>query len=421
MAISTNWSVCVGGALKKVSLKDMVGNFLENAVGGAAGRMAKAGARLLARFLSRKGDEAIEVASDAHAIRKHQVGVLKLAELSTDDENTDTGNSDRHYVRNASGGLDPTSRGRRAGFDNIRAVTEASAQVSADSITRAERDFATRQLDDGDRAAFWTIVNESDRLRREAETIRDLEGVYVGDKDPKDAIGNDPDRGGQVVASSCAAGYREFVIEEGKLSTCVFESLVEPRCHAGSRRVQEPDLGGANVCLYYSLDFFQPNGTCRENYAAVDFNGRRTCRWAELGPEQAAWYTLYKVKDDGQGTVHLGLDCVGVEVIYPDPDPRSYDACGEFGLRRFTFMITNNCSHGVNVYYAYSGHYVGLPGHSTLVPAAKPEATGWYISSQGSQTRGVGCGQSINLLGTCAFKDYGSDLSQRCLDWYRTF
>ena len=148
---------------------------------------------------------------------------------------------------------------------------------------------------------MWGIVEESDRHRREAENIEDLEGVHTGEQDPRDAIGNDPDRGQAVASSSCRAGYREFVIEEDKISTCVFEPLVEPRCYAGSRRVQEPNLGRSNVCLYYSLDFFQPKQTCRKNYARVYYQGRWTCRWKELGVDRAAWYTLYKAPDDGMG------------------------------------------------------------------------------------------------------------------------
>ena len=77
-------------------------------------------------------------------------------------------------------------------------------------------------------------------------------------------VGNEPGRG-VVVATNCEPGYEEFPIDD-ETSTCVFESLVEPACYAGSRRVRRPDLGGADVCLYYSLDFFQPDGSCRQNY-----------------------------------------------------------------------------------------------------------------------------------------------------------
>ena len=117
-------------------------------------------------------------------------------------------------------------------------------------------DIAGRHPDQG--------LHRSDRQQRDAEAIEDLEGVYLGEEEPLDAIGNDPGRG-VVVATNCEPGYEEFPIDD-ETSTCVFESLVEPACYAGSRRVRRPDLGGADVCLYYSLDFFQPDGSCRQNY-----------------------------------------------------------------------------------------------------------------------------------------------------------
>ena len=45
--------------------------------------------------------------------------------------------------------------------------------------------------------------------------------------------------------------------------------------------------------MYYSLDFFQEGGTCRENYAEVTFQGRSTCRWAALGSSAVA-YSVHK-------------------------------------------------------------------------------------------------------------------------------
>lgn len=60
-------------------------------------------------------------------------------------------------------------------------------------------------------------------------------------------------------------------------------------CYAGSPHVNRPDLGDANACL-----FFQPDSTCRENYAKVTFEGRETCRCAELRSDKASWYTLEK-------------------------------------------------------------------------------------------------------------------------------
>ena len=103
---------------------------------------------------------------------------------------------------------------------------------------------------------------------------------------------------------------------------------------------------GANVCLYYSLDFFQANGTCRQNYAKVRFNGRETCRWAALGASNRHWYTLYKPPGDkpqgpgprggysvgfGQTTVMVpeGQVATGFQVtsIPEPPDVTGLDGC----------------------------------------------------------------------------------------------
>ena len=221
---------------------------------------------------------------------------LKLGRMRDDPREARPG--DRHYTHDASGRQSPTRRGTLIPFDTLVALIKATTRDAPKQTSDVQKDYGSRSLGEEEKAAVWGIVEESDRHQREAENIEDLEGVYTGEQDSQDAIGNNPDRG-QVVAGSCEAGYREFVIEEDKVSTCVFESLVEPNCYAGSRRVETPDLGGADVCLYYSLDFFQPNGRCRQNYADVSFQGRRTCRWAELGANKAAWYTLYKAPEDG--------------------------------------------------------------------------------------------------------------------------
>ena len=54
----------------------------------------------------------------------------------------------------------------------------------------------------------------------------------------REAIRKNPDLGNIMAADRCKSGYQEFVIDE-MISTCVFESLVEPPLLAGSRRVQE--------------------------------------------------------------------------------------------------------------------------------------------------------------------------------------
>ena len=134
--------------------------------------------------------------------------------------------------------------------------------------------------------------------------MEDREEIHTGERDPQEAIKRDPDFGNTVVGSGCRPEYREFPLDDGKTSTCVFESLVEENCYGGSRRPSDVDLGGSEACLYYSLDFFQPNGECRENYERVYFQGRWTCRWDDLGPGQSAWYTLHKMEEEKEVSEH---------------------------------------------------------------------------------------------------------------------
>ena len=187
----------------------------------------------------------------------------------------DSGASDgrRDFTGDASGSPVPTRRGLRRNYGGMRDLTGETRRAYPDLVTRAEREFAGRSADTRKRAAFANFVNESDRQRRDAERIAQFEDVHIGEADPLDAMRNDPGRD-TVVATRCEAGYEEFPIDDDT-STCVFASLVERQCYAGSRRVSDPDLGpsGANVCLYYALDFFQANGTCRQNYAPRPVRG----------------------------------------------------------------------------------------------------------------------------------------------------
>ena len=48
--------------------------------------------------------------------------------------------------------------------------------------------------------------------------------------------------------SGGGAGCEEFPVDD-KTATCVWRSLVEWSCYAGSRHVSHPDLEGANACL----------------------------------------------------------------------------------------------------------------------------------------------------------------------------
>ena len=223
------------------------------------------------------------------------VRTTKTLRLLRDSDGSD---SARDYDRGASGSPAPTKNGLKRIYESMRDFASETTRAYPGLISRAERDYAGRHLNAGQRAAFADIVNESDRQRSDAETIVRLEDVHIGEADPLEAL-RDDSGGDREVGSRCEAGYQEFSIDDNT-STCVFASLVERNCYAGSRRVSTPDLGqsGANVCLYYSLDFFQANGTCRQNYAKVRFKGRETCRWAALGASKRAWYTLYKPPGD---------------------------------------------------------------------------------------------------------------------------
>ena len=259
----------------------------------------KAQRRILNRLPRGSRKRAIAGMNYANSVNTQVGGALKLSRVRDDPREAQPGN--RHYTEDASGRRTPTRRGTRIPFDTLVALIKATTRDAPKQTSDLQKDYGDSSLGEEEKAAVWGIVEESDRHQREAENIEDLEGVHTGEETPRDAIGNDPDRG-RKIGNACDAGYREFPrefpIEESKVSTCVFESLVEPRCYPGSRRRQVPNLGNSNVCLYYPRDFYQPNGECRQNYADVLFQGRRTCRWAKLGPNQAAWYTLYKTDDE---------------------------------------------------------------------------------------------------------------------------
>ena len=198
-------------------------------------------------------------------------------------------------------GLNKTQRviaegaeGLRETWEAMRDATKALTEGNAELVTEAEQEIAANGVDDAERDAYFALVDEADHHQSDAAAFDDLEDVYTGAADVVEALGRPAEGGGGTSAgATCGANYEEFPVDD-KTSTCVWNSLVEWNCYAGSRQVSHPDLGDANACLYYSLDFFQPDGTCRENYANVTFLGRETCRWAELGADKAAWYTLEK-------------------------------------------------------------------------------------------------------------------------------
>lgn len=98
---------------------------------------------------------------------------------------------------------------------------------------------------------------------------------------------------------TCDAGYTTFENRSDGL-TCVFSPLVYPRpgtnCNAGSNPAPF-DVGGANVCVYYSRDYIR-GGMCRTNYSKVDFQGVQTCRWSTLAIGQPAAYAINRYTGD---------------------------------------------------------------------------------------------------------------------------
>ena len=208
---------------------------------------------------------------------------------------SDAAESARDFQRNTAGVLRVTKRGLRNTYETLRGIGRSATRESATLIREAEREYTSRARTDTQREAIANLINGQDGMRRDVEAIEALEDVYTGDQDPEEGISNLPDNNGSGIreGDSCDSGYQEFPLDD-ETSTCVFASLVEPNCYAGSRRVDDPDLGNSSACLYYQLDFFQPGGGCRPNYSRVQFQGRETCRWAELGADQVAWYTLRK-------------------------------------------------------------------------------------------------------------------------------
>ena len=192
-------------------------------------------------------------------------------------------------------GLEMTVRERAEAlgqtYGALRGATRSLTEPLPERIAETEQEAGAEGPEGDEREAYYAIVEEgdhhnSDRAALETET---MEEVYTGETDVVEALGTASDGSPAV----CGAGYEEFSVDD-KTSTCVLSSLVEPNCYAGSRQVNHPALGGANACLYYSLDYIQPDGTCRENYAKVTYQGRETCRWAALETDRSAWYTLEK-------------------------------------------------------------------------------------------------------------------------------
>ena len=291
------------------AIKDAVKEQVVNFVGGfGTGKVMSATSGKLVQFMgktrghtaAKKSIQAIEDANRIMDVTEKGAEMYRVCE-ALDDCAGRKGKSDSGRDFDKSGW--PTKKGRQRNFESHKDNQQSWKQILDELLPKAEKDFASHpNTDNGAQESFSVLVNDVDRRRREVEGIDDLEGVHTGEKSPREAIGNDPRRG-VAVAESCAFGYEEFPIDD-ETSTCVFEALVEPECYAGSRQPTGVDLGGSEVCLYYSRDEFLkeflPEERCRENYERVYFQGRWTCRWADLDPDQPHWYTLHKALGDEQ-------------------------------------------------------------------------------------------------------------------------
>ena len=244
------------------------------------GNILRGAARRLARVLG-AGRRPAQAVHDLNAAVRQGVGMNKTFRTVIDRAE----------------GLEMTVRERAEAlgqtYGALRGATRSLTEPLPEHIAETEQEASAEGPEGDEREAYYAIVEEgdhhySDRAALETET---MEEVYTGKTDVVEALGTVSSGG--AVGANCRANYEEFSVDD-KTSTCVWSSLVEWNCYAGSRHVRQPNLGGANACLYYSLDYLQPGGTCRENYAKVTFQGRETCRWAELGADRAAWYTLEK-------------------------------------------------------------------------------------------------------------------------------
>ena len=292
--------------------------------------------KFISRFVPKSSLQAVY---NVNAVTERTVQSMKAVRAL--NELPDVIDSGRDFVEDATGKLRLTREGLAKNFGSGLGAAKGMVRLVPGLLQQAQEDAAHENFGVEERNAFWTIANESDRRQREIDAVERLEDVYTGEETPQEAVVRNPDLGSSVVGNGCKAGYREFVVD-ADTSTCVFESLVEPNCYAGSRKV--PGLAGVDVCLYFSLDFFQPDGSCRENYSRVRYQGRWTCRWKELGPNEPAWYVLFQVPDDGgRLPSHFGPTCVSVE-----EGPVTFSQCAA--------TVTNNCAEPMSgsVFWFYS-------------------------------------------------------------------
>ncbi len=102
---------------------------------------------------------------------------------------------------------------------------------------------------------------------------------------------------------ACAAGYSSYPSTVESIETCIWSPLVYPSnggsCFDGSR-LSPYDTGGSAVCQYYSRDYYLADGSCRDNYTEVFFQGADRCRWSDLPASSPAAYSLETSSGDQQ-------------------------------------------------------------------------------------------------------------------------
>ncbi len=92
----------------------------------------------------------------------------------------------------------------------------------------------------------------------------------------------------------CSSGYASFQSTNESLITCIHSSLVytppSGNCFDGSVSANEKgiDIGGENVCVYFSRAYFDEEGNCPFNYQSVEFLGMQRCRWQGLSGSAVA-------------------------------------------------------------------------------------------------------------------------------------
>ena len=393
---------CWGSSKQKLRPKEeLSGELVYAAVGGKLAKLFKGAIVSLLRKRTRKlGDDAAQIYNDVSPGMDAVTNEAKMRRALTDTEEPDS-SSNRHFGPSGR----PTKRGLESNFESQQAISQFWVQKTPELLGQAESQFAGRNLNDEERSAAATYVDEAGRRHREAENIDEYEGVYTRGEDPREALENDSE-GGLRVAEACEPEYEEFPIDD-ETSTCVFRSLVERNRYPGSRPVSIP---GVDAWLYYSLDYFRPDGTtCRDNYARVYFQGRWTCRWAELGAHQPAWYTLLKEEDDNElpQWTHHGVSCATVR--YETEDDKS---CREFnGNRRSLIYFTNNCPHYVDLYVQFSSDCSGVTSvHNADRRLSEGTGTDTFPTH--------GC-FPYTIIRSCAVRSNSEDHVETCGSWIR--